>query len=157
LCVGGEGDSRRRGGGIAAESMRYRCAHFPPPLLLLLLLLFPLHQRFSLPLLPLLPFLPLPTPPSLSWAASGFVVGSGVQGVTHGIWLHTGVRTVTTRDGVQVKVLFMDTEGFGAPGNVAADDYKVRLPGVRWWAWGAWCARGGSKASPVGSWVRGCV
>ena len=55
---------------------------------------------------------------------SGFHVGSGVHGVTRGIWLHSHVPDVV-RDGKPLKVVFMDTEGFGAPGNLAAFDPKL--------------------------------
>lgn len=42
---------------------------------------------------------------------SGFVIGSGVDPVTKGVWLHPNIARVPQEDGSTLHVLFMDTEG----------------------------------------------
>ncbi len=58
-------------------------------------------------------------------SSSGFTVGHGVSGVTKGIWIHSHVLNKTDASGQPIKVVFMDTEGFGAPGNLEAFDPKL--------------------------------
>lgn len=60
-----------------------------------------------------------------SGETGGFAVGHGVTGVTKGIWVHTHVVDAKTPAGKPMKVVFMDTEGFGAPGNLEAFDPKL--------------------------------
>ena len=59
---------------------------------------------------------------------TGFAVGHSVTGMTKGMWLHSHVIDgATVEGGVEkpFKVLFVDTEGFGAPGNLEAFDPKL--------------------------------
>ena len=60
-----------------------------------------------------------------SGSSNGFTVGHGVAGVTKGIWVHSHVLNTTDASGRPIKVVFMDTEGFGAPGNLEAFDPKL--------------------------------
>jgi hypothetical protein len=54
-----------------------------------------------------------------------FPVGHGVEGYTKGIWVHSNVLDAVDDNGKPMKVLFMDTEGFSAGGNIEQFDPKL--------------------------------
>eukprot|EP01138_Halocafeteria_seosinensis_P006162 gb/GECG01006301.1/.p1 GENE.gb/GECG01006301.1/~~gb/GECG01006301.1/.p1 ORF type:complete len:198 (+),score=25.44 gb/GECG01006301.1/:1-594(+) len=57
--------------------------------------------------------------------AGTFQVGSTIEACTKGIWIWGEPQTITTDEGTQMKVIFMDTEGLGSMDTSQEHDARV--------------------------------